>query len=134
MTWRAWAYRSSIPSPRSNPGAAGKSRLRHPLVAGVFHKMAIIEKWGTGIRPMFALSRKNGAAASIVQPEAVFMAFNVETIVSLVWHPLFFPCSVASRPAVDIEQIRHNEVCIFDGLQLTFFDGKGRVTGSGERQ
>lgn len=44
----------------------GKSRLRNPLVADVFHKMAIIEKWGTGIRRMFALCRKSGVAAPVV--------------------------------------------------------------------
>ncbi|MBR4188361.1 MAG: putative DNA binding domain-containing protein [Kiritimatiellae bacterium] len=48
----------------------GKSRLRNPLVADVFHKMAIIEKWGTGIRRMFALCRKSGVSAPIVIPGA----------------------------------------------------------------
>lgn len=48
----------------------GKSRLRNPLVADVFHKMAIIEKWGTGIRRMFALCRKSGVAAPVVSPGA----------------------------------------------------------------
>lgn len=48
----------------------GKSRLRNPLVADVFHKMAIIEKWGTGIRRMFSLCRKSGVAVPVVQPSA----------------------------------------------------------------
>lgn len=46
----------------------GKSRLRNPIVADVFHKMAIIEKWGTGIRRMSALGQKSGVAIPIVQP------------------------------------------------------------------
>lgn len=33
--------------------AGGSSSLRNPLLADVFHKMRIVEKWGTGIRRIF---------------------------------------------------------------------------------
>ncbi len=61
----------------------GKSRLRNPLVANVFHKMAIIETWGTGIRRMFALCRKSGATAPSVHPgpSAVSVCFPRPVIV-----------------------------------------------------
>ena len=39
---------------------AGKSKLRNPVLADVFHKMGIIEKWGTGLPRIFARCAKVG--------------------------------------------------------------------------
>ena len=36
------------------------SRLRNPLLADVFHRMKIVEKWGSGIRRIFAAFREAG--------------------------------------------------------------------------
>lgn len=42
---------------------AGKSKLRNPVLADVFHKMGIIEKWGTGLPRIFARCAKAGVPA-----------------------------------------------------------------------
>lgn len=39
---------------------SGKSKLRNPVLADVFHKMGIIEKWGTGLPRIFARCAKAG--------------------------------------------------------------------------
>lgn len=38
----------------------GKSKLRNPVLADIFHKMGIIEKWGTGLPRIFARCAKAG--------------------------------------------------------------------------
>ena len=44
----------------------GKSKLRNPVLADVFHKMGIIEKWGTGLRRIFSRCEKAGVKAPVV--------------------------------------------------------------------
>ena len=45
----------------------GKSKLRNPVLADVFHKMGMIEKWGTGLPRIFARC----ANAGISKPQVV---------------------------------------------------------------
>ena len=45
----------------------GKSKLRNPVLADVFHKMGIIEKWGTGLPRIFARC----ANAGVSEPQVV---------------------------------------------------------------
>ena len=45
---------------------AGKSKLRNPVLADVFHKMGMIEKWGTGLRRIFSRCEKAGVEAPVV--------------------------------------------------------------------
>lgn len=45
---------------------AGKSKLRNPILADVFHKMGIIEKWGTGLRRIFSRCEKAGIESPVV--------------------------------------------------------------------
>ena len=44
----------------------GKSKLRNPILADIFHKMGIIEKWGTGLRRIFSKCEKAGVEAPVV--------------------------------------------------------------------
>ena len=44
----------------------GKSKLRNPVLADIFHKMGIIEKWGTGLRRIFSKCEKAGVEAPVV--------------------------------------------------------------------
>ena len=39
---------------------SGKSKLRNPVLADIFHKMGMIEKWGTGLPRIFARCAKEG--------------------------------------------------------------------------
>ena len=39
---------------------SGNSRHRHPILADVFQRMGLVEKWGTGIRRVNELCRTNG--------------------------------------------------------------------------
>ena len=45
---------------------SGKSKLRNPILADVFHKMGIIEKWGTGVRRIFSRCEKAGLEKPLV--------------------------------------------------------------------
>ena len=45
---------------------SGKSKLRNPVLADIFHKMGMIEKWGTGLPRIFARCAKAGVPAPLV--------------------------------------------------------------------
>ena len=44
----------------------GKSKLRNPILADILHKMGIIEKWGSGMRRIFARCKKAGVMEPLV--------------------------------------------------------------------
>lgn len=56
---------------------SGVSRLRNPLLASVFHRMRIVEQWGTGIRRV-ALACEN---AKLPQPEYELTGDAVRVII-----------------------------------------------------
>ncbi len=45
---------------------SGKSKLRNPVLADIFHKMGMIEKWGTGLPRIFARCAKAGVPAPLI--------------------------------------------------------------------
>lgn len=45
---------------------SGKSKLRNPVLADIFHKMGMIEKWGTGLPRIFARCAKAGIPAPLI--------------------------------------------------------------------
>ena len=57
--------RVEIVSPKEEM-LTGKSKLRNPVLADIFHKMGIIEKWGTGLRRIFSRCKKIGAKEPLV--------------------------------------------------------------------
>ncbi len=55
---------------------SGKSKLRNPVLADVFHKMGIIEKWGTGLPRIFARCAKAG----VPEPRVVVGGSTVSVV------------------------------------------------------
>lgn len=55
---------------------SGKSKLRNPVLADVFHKMGIIEKWGTGLPRIFARC----ARAGVPEPRVVVGGSTVSIV------------------------------------------------------
>ena len=45
---------------------SGKSKLRNPVLADIFHKMGMIEKWGTGLPRIFARCAMVGVPAPLI--------------------------------------------------------------------
>lgn len=65
---------------------SGLSRLRNPVLASVFHRMGIVEQWGTGIRRVVAACEK----AQLITPEYVVTGDSVCVIIHR-------PAAVAAR-------------------------------------
>ncbi len=71
----------------------GCSSLRNPILADVFHKMNIVEKWGSGIGRMY----KTCAEAQVAPPQ-----FKVDSAGVLVTFPRGIVDTVAPKPQQDL--------------------------------
>lgn len=57
---------------------SGGSRLRNPLIAGIFMRMGIVEQWGTGIQRVFEICHANQIPPPTysIQGDAVIATFH----------------------------------------------------------
>ena len=65
---------------------SGKSKLRNPVLADIFHKMGMIEKWGTGLPRIFARCAKAGVPAPMITVGGSTVAVSFKRLGESVTH------------------------------------------------